>query len=115
MAARHLLTTRPGLALLVTLALVVSACGNEDGESQDTGDGADRSDFEVVTWNAGLARGFVDYSVERAPEVADAISDVEAQVIAVQEVWDPEDVRTVIDGSSDTHPHSFFLDPHRGG
>lgn len=113
MKTRTPLTFRSGLVLLASLALFGAACGSDAGEGdQSSSDSsADRSSFEAVTFNAGLARGFVDYSIERSADVTGAISDLEAQVIAVQEVWNPQDVQTVLDGTSETHPHSFFLDP----
>jgi endonuclease/exonuclease/phosphatase family metal-dependent hydrolase len=106
---------RRSLLLVSAVALLAVGCGSDGGSEQgDSGQGGgqgDASGFEVVTYNAGLARGFVDYAVERSPEVAEAMSELEAQLVAVQEVWNPEDVQAVVDATSETHPHSFFLDP----
>jgi endonuclease/exonuclease/phosphatase family metal-dependent hydrolase len=43
----------------------------------------------VVTYNAGLAEGFVPGTLDRAQKTADAVAAVEADVICLQEVWQP--------------------------
>ena len=121
MTTRALAVSRTHLLLVAAVALLALGCGSDggdtggsggdqDGTEQGSGQG-DRSDFEIATYNAGLARGFVDNAVERSSEVAGAVSELEAQVVAVQEVWNPEDVQTLVDATSETHPYSFFLDP----
>ncbi|MCP4435192.1 MAG: hypothetical protein GY812_06785 [Actinomycetia bacterium] len=100
---------RPLLLFVSVVLVLASACGGDGGDGE--AERGDRSDFEIVTYNAGLARGFVDYAVDRSPEVDEELSDLQAQVIAVQEVWDPEDVQSLVDATADTHPHSLFLDP----
>ncbi len=111
MVARSLPVLRSGLVLVAALALVASSCGDDATDGEGSSGQGERATFEMVTWNAGLARGFVDYAIERSPEVAEAISEITAQIVAVQEVWNPEDVKTLVEATSDTHPHSFFLDP----
>ena len=102
MKARHVLTGL-GLALLL-----LAACGDDDAAS--TGDSSDGG-TAVVTYNAGLAAGFVDAAVERVPAVVEGVSGLDADVVFVQEVWTPEDVATLTAAVDDTYPSSFFLDP----
>lgn len=94
--------------VVAALILVAAACG-DDSDSSSGGDPA--ASFQVVTYNAGLAQGFVDHTEVRAPAVTEALSELTADVVAVQEVWTPEDVTALTDGVADTHPHSFFLEP----
>jgi endonuclease/exonuclease/phosphatase family metal-dependent hydrolase len=91
----------------VALGLLAAACGDDTdakGSSADSG-------TAVVTYNAGLADGFVDAAVERVPAVVDGIDGLDAAVVFVQEVWTPADVTTLTDAVVDTYPHSQFLDP----
>lgn len=46
------------------------------------------SKLTVETFNVGLAKGFVDLSVEREPEVLKALKNSEADIICLQEAWD---------------------------
>jgi endonuclease/exonuclease/phosphatase family metal-dependent hydrolase len=69
------------------------------------------SSLALVTFNAGLARGFVDLAAERAPLVADAVAALDADVVALQEVWDPEDVQAVATAVQDRFPGQCFLEP----
>ena len=48
----------------------------------------------VVTYNVGLARGFVDYADQRAEPVAAAVAALDADVVCLQEVWLREEVGT---------------------
>jgi endonuclease/exonuclease/phosphatase family metal-dependent hydrolase len=93
-----------GLALAV---LVAAACGDDSTSTGSGGDGG----TTIVTYNAGLADGFVDAAVERVPAVVEGIRDLDAAVVFVQEVWTPDDVDTLTDGVADTYPSSAFLDP----
>jgi endonuclease/exonuclease/phosphatase family metal-dependent hydrolase len=92
----------------LALALVAVACGDD---SSSTGAATGEEGTAVVTYNAGLADGFVDYARERSPLVLGAIGDLDAEVVFVQEVWDPEDVTALTDEVADRYPTSFFLDP----
>jgi endonuclease/exonuclease/phosphatase family metal-dependent hydrolase len=65
----------------------------------------------VVTYNAGLARGFVDLAEERVPLVVDAVASLDADLVAVQEVWDPADVDALVAGVADEFPEQVFLEP----
>jgi endonuclease/exonuclease/phosphatase family metal-dependent hydrolase len=69
------------------------------------------SRLTLVTFNAGLARGFVDLAAERAPLVADAVAALDADVVALQEVWAPEDVQAVATAVQDGFPGQCFLEP----
>lgn len=66
------------------LLVFVFACGEDDPIQLD-------EPIEVLTYNVGLAAGNVDYLLERAPVVADALIADSADVLCVQEVWDDAD------------------------
>ena len=107
---------RPWIAVALFFALVVAAaCGGGDddaGEGGSTSTSETSASLELVTFNAGLARGFVDLAEVRVDPVAEAIAGLEADVVALQEVWEPEDVdriRSAAEAAGFTE--ALFLDP----
>ena len=61
----------------------------------------------LVTYNAGLAVGFVPGAVERTPGTTAAIAALPADVICLQEVWAPDQVAAVTAAAVD-FPHRYF-------
>jgi endonuclease/exonuclease/phosphatase family metal-dependent hydrolase len=65
----------------------------------------------VATFNAGLARGYVDHAALRFDAQVTALADLEAvDVLCLQEVWSPDDRTALIGGLSDQFPYSHFQD-----
>lgn len=64
----------------------------------------------LVTYNAGLAVGFVPGAVERTPGTSAAIAALSADVICLQEVWAPDQVNAVTAAAAD-FPHRYFPAP----
>ena len=58
----------------------------------------------VVTYNAVLAEGFVPGTLDRAQKTADAVAQVEADVICLQEIWQPDHAALYTEGWE----HSFL-------
>jgi endonuclease/exonuclease/phosphatase family metal-dependent hydrolase len=61
--------------------------------------------YSVVTWNVGLAYGYVPLADERREHILDALKDLDDHVICLQEVWrveDQEAVRAVLEESGYT-------------
>lgn len=103
---------RNGVLLLLVVAAVAAGCGSDDGgTTTDEGAGDSDASFEMATYNAGLADGFVDHARERAPLVPDAVGALGADVVFVQEVWAADDVAALTGAVADVYPDSFFLDP----
>lgn len=70
----------------------------------------------AVTYNAGLAVGFVSLAAERQQPVADALSGLEDDYVCLQEVWLTQDgdgnwtqdnIDAVLSATSDAYPHSY--------
>ena len=61
-----------------------------------------------VTYNAGLAVGFVPAAEDRTDLVASALAGLQADVICLQEVWLDEQVDAVKSATSSAFPHSYF-------
>lgn len=94
-----------GLALLLSLSLL--ACGGDD--IADDGGTA-----TFATYNAGLARGFVPLAEERSAVTAEAIANLQADVVCVQEVWLEEDVTALTTAAADSFPTAIFREPDPG-
>lgn len=67
----------------------------------------DPGDF--VTYNTGLARGFIPFAVERTAVIAETLARSDHNVLCLQEVFQDEDVQTIIDGVKGRYPHSFWV------
>lgn len=72
---------------------------------------------DVVTYNMGLARGFVSYADERVDAAAAAVAALEADAICLQEVWVRQDselkwtneyIDKVIAATSEAYPYSYW-------
>jgi endonuclease/exonuclease/phosphatase family metal-dependent hydrolase len=69
------------------------------------------SDLRIVTFNAGLAEGFVPLAAERQPLVAQAIADLDAEIVFLQEVWTPDAVNEIRAATSAVFPTAIFPEP----
>lgn len=82
----------------LSLAVLLTACGAQ-------------TELTVVTYNAGLAVGFVDGAESRTPLVAQALAEHEADIICLQEIFLPEQVSAVETAAASAYPHQYFPDP----
>ncbi len=101
------------LTLGMVLLVVGTACGNDgtSSENGENGENGESGSFRAASYNAGLAVGFVDNAAERAPVVADALGELDVELLVVQEVWQSEDVEAVEAATSEALPNQIFLDP----
>ena len=92
------------LLLLTLLCLALVACPTAEPEPA-------ADPLTLVTYNAGLAIGFVPGAVERTPATSAAIGALDADVICLQEVWEPEMV-TAVEAAAPDHPHRYWPAPN---
>ncbi|HOU54445.1 MAG TPA: endonuclease/exonuclease/phosphatase family protein [Myxococcota bacterium] len=89
------------------------AGAEESMDAQDLGEAPDHQeigpDFTVVTYNTGLAVGYVDWAPQRVPFIGEAIRSLEADVVCLQEVWADMDGDAIIQATSTVFPHSFRM------
>jgi endonuclease/exonuclease/phosphatase family metal-dependent hydrolase len=104
MQTTHLLTA--GL-----LALTLSACGGDD---EDPTEPAPPPEMTAVSFNGGLALGFVEATDARSPLTTEAIAAITADTICVQEYWRPGDVTALLDATNEQLPNSWFIDADPG-
>lgn len=97
--------------LFVLAGVVALGVGCSDDDDNGNNNNAPPPDLTAVTYNGGLARGFVDYADERAQDVSDAIAGLDADVVCVQEIWQPEHVDMLAAAAGTTLPNQIFLDP----
>lgn len=100
---------RSELLLMVGVCALASAGCTTVGDD----DGAVSAQFDAVTYNGGLAIGFVEAAVQRAPETIAQVVALDADVICVQEFWQPNHV-TDLKAAATTYPNTVFLDPDPG-
>ncbi|HIA02669.1 MAG TPA: hypothetical protein EYN66_12295 [Myxococcales bacterium] len=86
--------------LSLFLLLFCLACGgNSDDSATDNGTTDDgttdgtvvETELTVVSWNVGLAHGYVPLGAARQPHVIAALDTIDADVICLQELWTEDD------------------------
>lgn len=88
----------------LTLLLLLS-CSGKDGDSGPVAPKA------LVTYNVGLAVGFVPAANDRADDAIAAIAALEDDVVCLQEIWLPEHVQAMKDAAASSFPHQVFPEP----
>lgn len=99
------------------LILALAAFGCDDGDD-DTGAGGGGGEdmgvqaqaLTVATFNAGIARGFVNHAGPRVPAVATALADIDVDVLCLQEVWDVPDREAIEAGAGLAHTYNIPAD-----
>lgn len=66
--------------------------------------------FNAVTWNVALAPGMNRLSTPRAAPVADALRDLDADVVCIEEAWLAADKARIVAALASRLPHAFFTD-----
>ncbi len=84
---------------LLGVALVVAGCGD---------DPANTSKATFVTYNVGLAAGFVDYAPQRQAPVAELVGSLDADVVCLQEVWSQDDYDAIEAATLGAFPHQYY-------
>lgn len=83
----------------VLLFLIYMGCSS--------GNPSQEGSLTFITYNTGLAQGYVAYYTERLPEVITAVANADADIICLQEVWKDEDVAAVIEATEGNYPYSY--------
>ncbi len=97
--------------MTLTLILGLLACSGDDGDPENTGETP--SDLTFVTFNAGLARGFVAGADSRQGDIATALGAVKADVVCLQEVWAVDQAADIEAATLDAFPHQFWPEPQQ--
>jgi len=97
-----------GQAAFWALALVGLGGGLGGCDSDSVDPLADKA-RAIVTYNVGLATGFVDYAAERRPKLVELIAGLDADLVCLQEVWSEDDVRAIADGVKAAFPYSHHV------
>ncbi len=116
--------------LALASALAIAGCSSDSGDDGGspgvdtvTGVGADTgagggADVTTqaaptgtfVTFNAGLAYSFVPYATERQPFVIQSVGGLDADIVCLQEVWNPDDVAALTTAVAATYPNVYWVD-----
>lgn len=62
-------------------------------------------EVELITYNAGLAEGYVAYAKERVDPMIFALKNEDADIVCLQEVWDPEHQERLREKMHDHYPY----------
>jgi len=87
----------------VAAAALASACSDDGG-----GDPLAGKARAFVTYNLGLAYGYVDYAEERLPALIDLVKGLDADVLCLQEVWTQADIDAVVAGVEEAFPYHHY-------
>lgn len=88
------------LGVVAVFGVAVSACDSDAADPL-----ADKA-RAFVTYNAGLATGFVDYAAERVPKLGELIAGLDADVVCMQEVWTDADADAIVAAVAASFPYS---------
>lgn len=86
-------------ASVLVMLMALSGCSDDDEAGGPV--------FQAVSYNAGLARGFVPGAVERTPLVSAGVGLLAADVVCLQEVWVDEDV-AAFQAAASSYPTQIF-------
>jgi len=95
------------LVALATVLALGTGCSDDDANNNNN----TPTELTAVTFNGGLARGFVDYADDRAQHVSDAVAALDVDLVCVQEIWQPEHVDMLGTAAQTTLPNQLFLEP----
>jgi endonuclease/exonuclease/phosphatase family metal-dependent hydrolase len=85
---------------------MIIGCDDDDAEPTPTA-------LTLVSYNGGLAVGFVEASESRAPLTIDAVVGLGADILCVQEFWLPEHVAALQEAAS-AYPSQIFVEDDPG-
>lgn len=91
--------------------LLFAACGGDDEPAPEP---APPAEMTAVSYNAGLALGFVEATEARAPLTTERTAALQTDVLCVQEFWRDSDVAALTMMAAETLPNSIFMDPDPG-
>jgi endonuclease/exonuclease/phosphatase family metal-dependent hydrolase len=61
-----------------------------------------------LTYNTGLAHGFVAMAKQRLPHIIDALKSEQSDVVCLQEVWKKKDRKKIIKQLKKIYPYSYY-------
>ncbi|MEM9861145.1 MAG: endonuclease/exonuclease/phosphatase family protein [Myxococcota bacterium] len=83
--------------LCVTTLLLTLACGSDN----------DPVELRVETYNLGLAGAFVPNEAVRRGPVIEAVANLDADIVCLQEVWEQSDKDALLAATAANFPHSL--------
>jgi endonuclease/exonuclease/phosphatase family metal-dependent hydrolase len=110
---------RPHRLLVLLTILGTTACPSDDGSGDDaagTGGDAD-TPMSIVSYNVGLAFGYVSEASGRKDTIITALAESDADVVCLQELWTNQNdagewttdvIEEVLAGSVANFPHQYW-------
>jgi endonuclease/exonuclease/phosphatase family metal-dependent hydrolase len=88
------------ILLIVAGALIHCSSGSDDVTTV--------SSVKMVTFNTGLAQGYVQYYSERRELIVSAIQELDADIVCLQEVWLDDDMNAILAATQQRFPYSYW-------
>jgi endonuclease/exonuclease/phosphatase family metal-dependent hydrolase len=88
------------IGLFVVPLLVLGACSSSDPEAQDV---------TIDTFNLALAGAFIPYEAERRQPLADAIAEMDSDIVCLQEVWTQADKEMIRAAAATNFPNAVLF------
>ncbi len=92
------------IRFFVVPLLVLGACGSSDSSDRDA------VDVTIDTFNVALAGAFIPYEAERRQPLAEAIAEMDSDLVCLQEVWTQADKELIRDTAIANFPHSVLFE-----
>ncbi len=89
------------------LVLVLFLIGCTDASGSDATVDANSEPLELVTFNAALGVGLADYPEERLTALLQALPELSADVVCLQEIWQVAQVMAITEGVRSSFPYTF--------
>ena len=106
----HTRFQKQGVLVALISAMILWGCESEEAQDTTSTDPTSTDSTEVslyaVTFNTALGAGLAPFVAERRDAVAEALTESEAQVVCLQEVWAYEDVLFMETAVEEQFPYS---------
>ncbi len=79
------------------------------GCGDDTSRAANQTEpFTLVTFNTALGVGLAEYPEQRLPAIAEALAELSADVLCLQEAWQLRQAEALVAALAETYPHAYY-------
>jgi len=89
------------MRFFVVSLLVLEACSSSDRDAEDV---------TIDTFNVALAGAFIPYEAERRQPLAEAIAEMDSDIVCLQEVWTQADKELIRDAAVGNFPYSVLFE-----
>jgi len=96
--------------MLYSLGVVVASCSLVWASCDDDGGVSGAQTTNVLTYNVGLADGYVPLADERLPALVELLDATDFDVVCLEEVWSEEDVLAIAESENTPYADYYWVD-----